>query len=70
MYMDEVYLRREDELFIFDRREIRLFRIVGGERSEVRDRNVMAMIVTSPAKVLSGDQIGFCVRQAVDLAGI
>lgn len=68
--MDEVYLRREDELFIFDRREIRLFRIVRGERSEVIDRNVMAMIVTSPAKVLSCDQVRFCVRQAADLAGV
>ena len=70
MYKDEVYLRREDELFIFDRREIRLFRIVSGERSEVIDRNVMAMIVTSPAKVLSGDQVRFCVRQAADQAGV
>ncbi len=70
MYMDEVYLRRENELFVFDRREIRLFRIVRGERSEVNDRSVMAMIITSPAKVFSGDQIRFCVRQSADLAGV
>jgi len=69
MYMDEVYLRRENELFVFDRREIRLFRIVRGERSEVIDRNVMAMIVTSPAKVLSGDQVGFCDHSNAGLSG-
>jgi hypothetical protein len=68
MFLDEEYLRRENDLFVYDRREIRLFRIVRGERSEVSDRNVMAMIITSPAKVLSGNQVGFCDHPSGSLA--
>ena len=69
MFRDDVYLRRENELFVFNRRSNRLYRIVKGERSEVTDRDVVAMIVTSPAKVLSGNHVGNCDRQAIDLAG-
>jgi len=60
MYLDEVYLRRENELFVFDRRQIRLFRIIRGERREETERDVVAMIITGPAKVLSGEQVGLC----------
>ncbi|MBN2346135.1 MAG: hypothetical protein JXO51_07060 [Candidatus Aminicenantes bacterium] len=69
MFRDDVYLRRENDLFVFDRRENRLFRIVGGERREVTDRDVVAMIVTGPAKVLAGEHVGFGDRQASDLVG-
>ncbi len=64
MYLDEVYLRRENDLFVFNRRLKRLFHIVQGERREVTDRDVVAMIVTSPAKVLSGEQVGSATRPA------
>jgi hypothetical protein len=57
MIRDDVYLRRHNELFMFDRRENRLFRIVRGKRDEVTDLDVIAMIVTSPAKVLSAAQV-------------
>lgn len=62
MFLDEEYLRRENDLFVYDRREKRLFRIVKGMRVEVADRDVVAIIVTSQAKVLSGEQVRFCER--------
>jgi hypothetical protein len=58
MYLDEVYLRRENELFVFDRRHKRLFRIEHGRRREETDAAVVAMIVTGPAKVLARGQAG------------
>jgi hypothetical protein len=57
MYLDEVYLRRGNDLFVFDRREKRLFRIVRGRRVEETDRDAVGVIVTSWAKVLTGDQV-------------
>lgn len=52
MCLDEVYLIRGNEMFVFNRREIRLFQLVQGERNEVTDRRAIAAIVTSPATVL------------------
>ena len=69
MFRDDVYLRRENELFVFDRRANRLYRILKGERSEVTDRDVVAMIVTSPAKVLFGEQVWFCDQPGASLIG-
>jgi len=69
MFRDDVYLRRQNELFVFDRRENRLFRIVMGKRDEVTDPDIVAMIVTSPAKVLSDDQVRHLGRSLADLAG-
>jgi len=62
MFLDVEYLRRENDLFVYDRREKRLFRIVQGKRIEVADRDVVAIIITSQAKVLSGEQVRFCER--------
>jgi hypothetical protein len=58
MHLDEVYLRRENELFVFDRRQKRLFRIENGRRREETDAAVVAMIVTGPAKVLVREPAG------------
>ncbi len=57
MFLDVEYLRRENDLFVYDRREKHLFRIVKGNRIEVTDRDVVGAIVTSWAKVLSGEQV-------------
>jgi hypothetical protein len=56
MFLDELFLRMGNDLYVFDRRETRLFRIEKGVRSEVIDRDAVALIVTSPAKVLANDQ--------------
>jgi hypothetical protein len=69
MIRDVVYLCRHDELFLFDRRENRLFRIVMGKRDEVTDPDVVAMIVISPAKVLSYEPVRCRRCSTEDLAG-
>ncbi len=57
MNLDEVYLRRGNELFVFDRRHKRLFRVLGGERREETDLRVVALVITGPAKVLDHEPV-------------
>jgi len=56
MFNDEIFLLKENALFVFDRRDKRLFRIIEGERIEVKDIDIIGKVVTSNALVLSLEQ--------------
>jgi hypothetical protein len=56
MFKNEVFLLKDDFLYAFDRRDNRLFRIINGQRLEIRDINYIGNIVISNAEVVSPER--------------
>jgi hypothetical protein len=56
MFKDEIFLLDENNMFVFDRRDKRLFRIASGKRIEVKDNRYIGNILISNATVLSDEQ--------------
>ena len=52
----EEFLLKENDLFIYDRKEGKLFQQVGPDCLEVKDPGTMGNILTSNATVLSQEQ--------------
>jgi hypothetical protein len=59
MFKNEVFLLKDNFLFAFDRRDNRLFRIINGQRLEIRDLSYIGNIVISNAEVVSPEQAVF-----------
>ncbi|MCU0289161.1 MAG: hypothetical protein MUF15_22550 [Acidobacteria bacterium] len=59
MYKNEVFLKKENFLFAFDRRDNKLFRIINGERLEIKDIDYIGNIVISKAEVVSPERAMF-----------
>lgn len=56
MINNEVFLLKDNDLFVFDQRDKRLFRVDGRERIEIDDYDYAGSIVTGNAAVLSAEQ--------------
>jgi hypothetical protein len=56
MFKNEVFLLKDNFLFAFDRRDTRLFRIINGQRLEIRDLSYIGNIVISNAEVFSTEK--------------
>ena len=70
MYKNEVFLLKENRLFVFDRTDNRLFRIINGRCLEIRDINYIGNIVISNAEVLSPEQAVFFDEQMTDSGSV
>ncbi len=59
MLKNEIYLLKENDLFVFNRRENRLFHIISPGRIEITDNNFIANILISNAAVIYENHVNF-----------